>query len=149
MTNLRRVLDVTIETKKIANEVVPIIVEIPINNENLRYLLCRLLELIEGITFSDDVSINELAQNNYEFLDTLRASVLQLLSCSQRRVLPIFDREHLESVLHRIDVLISELNSPLFLKDQTLNRRNFTDHKSDEDLTESRKEIFTFLCFSR
>lgn len=141
MDKLLRLINISKETIRVAKESIPIIADISSDHipfdqfDNYRYFLSRLAELIEGVVFSDNASLNELAQTTYEFLDTLRSTIILVSN---------FKKIELESIKFRIDKLIIELNAPPFLQ----HRKRTSEHptetsdeslqedKSDEDFTE-------------
>jgi len=140
---LSRLIIITGETKDIAKEVVPLmvrapVVSMPLNEiNNLRHFANRLLRLTDGIIFSDEASLNEVVQNNFEFLDTMRTVLFHLLNLSEKQNFPISDKNYLRFLLAKIDNLIAQLNSPPFLQPRkSAIRRKFTEDKSDEDFTE-------------
>lgn len=140
---LIRLIDITRETKSIAKEIIPLLTQVPLDKmplkkiDALRRFTVRLSELLDGLIFSDEISLNRLAQNNYEYLDTVRSCIFLLLPQADRS-----NRELLESLQSRIEDLIGKLNSPSFLQRSV--RRNFTRHESDDKLTESELIMFIY-----
>jgi len=92
-------------------------------------LILQVSKLVDEIAFTDNVSIQELAQNHYEFLDVLKTLIEQLQW--------IITDECLSLLTEKINNLIEELNEPIFLQHQKSPiRRKEIHFKSDVDETE-------------
>lgn len=138
------------ETRELAKGIIPLIIDIPFDkvqldgNNNLIYLTSKLSALIDGLIFSDNISFNEFAQNNYEFLDTLKTTLNQILSLSERQSIPIIEKDEIHLIQAKIDKLIIELNVPPFLQlhKRILSDENLHEDESDKDFTEPVLSIY-------
>ena len=117
LNRLGRLISMANETIEIAKETIPLMINIPFDAIPLdkigilAHFAKRLSELADGIIFSNETSINELAQNNYEFLDTIRATLFLLSSISETQPIPFIDKNYIALLQIKIDKLIAELNS--------------------------------------
>ena len=148
---LGRLIVITRESQNIATEVIPLLVEVPLSNmplnkiNNLRHFSKKLLKLTDNIILSDETSLNEVAQSNYEFLDTVN-SILFL-------ILPHFNElnsRYIKSLQSKTEKLIAKLNSPPFL--QHCKSRKLPSFFSDDENPDKLPEpitamlIFSNLC---
>ena len=115
MTLLARLDTLSRESVEIAKEIIPLMGKVPLDDlVDFRDLIWRLLAIAYDIIPSKEVGLNELAQNNYKFLDTLHSVVFRLLNYSDKEI-PI-DRNRLEFLGMQTSALLKELNSPPFLQ---------------------------------
>jgi hypothetical protein len=138
MFPLRSLLKITTEISEIAKEIIPLIDKAPQEDyTNYQNLVQKLLTTAKHIIPSNNIPFNESVQNNYEFLDTLRSILFRFLHYFDNE-LPS-SREHLESLVSRIDKLLTKLNTTPFLqqdKSTTPSDENLQHRKSDTDFTE-------------
>lgn len=132
---LLRLLKISSKTRILAQEIVPLINNIPLNDNGTFYVINRLLELVDGIIYTDNITLLELAQNNFEFLDNLRTITLKLRNQN------LITKTQFDLLLARIDRLIVEMN--LF---PTLNKELASDEvlqrkRTDDKFTESPRVI--------
>lgn len=117
-----RLMKITEKSRRIAKEGIPIITDIPFDklqldgNEGLVYLTSRLIELLDGLVFSDAITFDELAQNNFEFLDTLKTTLTQIHTLTKQQPFSIVDEKKLEEMQVKIHALVAELSAPPFLQ---------------------------------
>jgi hypothetical protein len=140
VNNITDLLNITKKVVAIVEESEKFVFVALRTDSGMKTLFSRLIALYDGLIPSNAISINELTQNNYEFLDTLKAIIIRVLQNTQinnRR-----ERAELESFNVRIDLLIAELNLPPFLQHLKPSDEILHDNRSDADLTEPRKDRF-------
>jgi hypothetical protein len=117
-------------------EMTPLIVKAPINDSRLQGLFHSCAFLCERLSYLDTCNLNEFAQNNYEFLDTLKVIILRISEYHKDKSLKT--EEKLKSLKVRIDIILDKLNTSPFspTHKQALSDESLHGHKSDEDFTE-------------
>jgi len=137
MNNLTNLLKITKKATEIAEETENFTFTVLKTDTCMVSLVSRLILLYDGLIdglIPFGISIDQLAQNNYELLDTLKAIVVRILQYADKQSLR--ERETLESFNVRIDALIEELNSPLFLQHRKPSDGSYHDDESDDKLPE-------------
>ena len=76
MNKILTLQNISKKTRVITKELIPLIEQLPCPDLQTNFFLNELLKLIDGIIFTDNISLNELTQNLYEFLDILYRIVL-------------------------------------------------------------------------
>jgi hypothetical protein len=123
MHDIIEILDITKKAVTIAEELEKFISDALQIDNGLKSLLSREMSVYDGLIPSDALSFNELAQNNYEYLDFLNAITLRILQHTDKQALR--KRAKLTAFNDEINRLIAELNIPLSLQ-YNVNRRNVT-----------------------
>ena len=113
MRNISELLNITKEAVKIAEETEKFVLVALKNDTDIKSLVSRNIAICDGLIPSDDISVNELVQNNYEFLDILKAIIVRILQHADNQSLR--GKMQLKNLNGKINVLIAELNSPVFL----------------------------------
>jgi len=120
-------MEISKESVTIAKQITPLINQIPSS------LLSRLIELCDEIVFSNDVSINQSLQSNFEFLDTIRSFLFAYKGQVQNQPIIVVSEEQIDALLLKIDFLLKELNAIPY--NNKISRRKVTDFKTDEEET--------------
>jgi hypothetical protein len=131
---LTKLMEISKENIAIAKQITPLINQIPSS------LLYRLIELCDEIVFSNDVSINQSFQSNFEFLDTIRSFLFVYRCKVPNQPLAIMGEEQVDVLLSKIDFLLEELNDVTYRK--RISRRKVTDFKTDEEEPEPTTLIY-------
>lgn len=113
MNSLTELINISNETMAIAKEVVSLMDKVPIEDyPTFTRMLHRLAILSERLTFSEDITLIEMAQNNYEFLDTLKTILSILLQYPNNRT----DQTLFRNIMGKTDAIIDKIDSPPFLQ---------------------------------
>jgi Ni,Fe-hydrogenase I large subunit len=138
MCNITELLNITKKAVTIAEESEKFVLAALQTDIGIKSLISRNTALYDGLIPSDNISFNEVVQNNYEFLDTLNAIIGRIIQHIDKQSLR--EKVKLETLNGEINLLMAELNSHLFLQKRKSNFKPtnvFLQHeKPDTDLKE-------------
>jgi hypothetical protein len=113
MGHITRLIEISKNSVEMANEI-ELLMRTTLQSDSInRNLASRVLASFDDLIPHSGISLDQLAQNNYEFLDTLKTIVARLLQRSDKTY---NEKAKLKSLDVNIASLITELNSPPFLQ---------------------------------
>lgn len=126
MNQILRINNISAKTRTLVFEVIPLINQLPVQDIAVDFLITELLRLCDGIILTDDITLTQLTQNLYEFLDTVNALILRLKDAHMLTI------EKFSAMKNNIDDLITQLpKHQNFISDDFLQKK-----RTDEEFTE-------------